>query len=633
MTHAGTARLTRPISLLSLLVSFCISLHAAPKLTIENKTDTDLYGAIYYASSTDAWRPAELFTLDAKEITIAPLASWRFRATRLLCIATDEDQLAQKLTLADYHPAVTPFQVGMFTTRNLSIIETADGMAVRPTKDAEAEAVLHKAREDLFARSSHHNESAVVASGTALSAAESAFINKRRRTCHKALEKFLGHPISPPYTPSMSISVSGGGMRAAQSAIGALRGFDQIGLLHGFEYAIGVSGGTWGIFPWVTSLDSISAYAERLSGSLRFGLIAKPLKQSYGEFNQLRKENLLAGRHSNAIDLYGIMLSNLLIAPLVKDHRHFTLDTLASHLHPAQHPFPIGTAVTRRLTAGEHDWLEYSPFDLRLVTPDNGSFVLPVWAAGRTCSEGHSEKNGASLMLGYDLATWGSAFSVGIKDLIEKAPPIIRSLLPKFLVSALTESRWARSKWFSPYLANFTKDMPNSPYTHKTHLHMSDGGHELNLPLHPLLRKERQQDLLILLDNGRHERLGKETLASMEKELKQNYAGCTFDAALASSKAVSYFAPKDETAPGIVYIRLQMDSEFDGSFDPRTARFCSTTNFAYTKENSQKLMGLLTHTITKNSELLKQAVEEAYARKKKRTSVWQWAVKRFRWLW
>ncbi|MGD1997785.1 MAG: hypothetical protein PVJ92_02605 [Candidatus Dependentiae bacterium] len=623
--------LTHFLTLLCCLVG--TGLFAAPTITIDNQTERDLWGGIYYHNGVDAWRPADIFSLDAGSQQSAKLPSWQFRTSRMLLVAPHASQLTQKINIKEYQPAIAPLTLGLFSTRQLSVIATSDGPAIRPTKEAEAQKVLDDARDALLRKNPRDGVSAVVSTSSKLSKKEKSFLKKRRRTTLKTLSAFIEKSISPPHLPHISLCASGGGVRAAQATVGTLRGLHDIGLLGGLEYAVGVSGGTWGLFPWVASMQDISTYADRLSNRLTYGLMAKSLKQNYGEYNQQHKENLLIGRASNAIDLYGIMLSNMLIEPIAKNHRQFTLSSLSDHLHAAQHPFPLGTAVTRRLSKGEHHWLEYSPYDLRMITHAGDSFSIPVWAANRNWSEGHSEERGTELMLGYHLATWGSAFSVGMKDLVEKAPPLMRSLLPSFLQSALTETRWARSKWLSPFLPNFTKGMDNSPLAHKNHIHMSDAGHELNIPVHPLLHEKRPQDLLILIDSLRHERLNKETLEKLEKKLKAHSATSTFDATKACDQTLSYFPDTTAGKPSIIYIRLEKDDEYDSRFNPRTAGFCRTVNFAYKPAQSAQLMGLLSHIVVKHASVFKQAVKDAYQKRKKATSTWQWLVKRLQWGW
>lgn len=264
-----------------------------------------------------------------------------------------------------------------------------------------------------------------------------------------------------------------------------------------------------------------------------------------------------------------------------------------------------------------------------------------------------SVNNPSELPLGNLLATWGSAFTITIKDavriigydsLLSGPDPTSKDSIIKTLVGIVvaiftpipTISVGAFSLAFKNFrilpstIHNFMEQLPDSPFTNRT-LTLVDAGIDYNLPFPPLLRPERAVDVIIVIDasspilekKGGKLHVGALSLAQ-EWARAQNLPFPTLVGTAEYEKATEMSEPdrlaqavtvfKGKTGePTIIYVPT-MDNEFnkDSNFSVKKCleSDCSTISFGYSDENIDGLVNHMKNTVVESADLIKETIRE-----------------------
>lgn len=195
-------------------------------------------------------------------------------------------------------------------------------------------------------------------------------------------------------------------------------------------------------------------------------------------------------------------------------------------------------------------------------------------------------------------------------------------------------------------------------------IELMDAGMDNNIPFYPLLRQGRDVDIIISVDlsadiqdaphfdraEGYVKRRGikgwpvgagwpkerdsqHDPVEIKEKEKGKNGAPVErsskypLDACTVFTSNSTETTPKDKdsvktTYPEntnpitLVYFPLIVNKNYDPSFDPQTAEFCSTWNFVYTTEQVNKLHGLAVANVKDNIEKVRKVVKDVWKRKR-----------------
>lgn len=502
--------------------------------------------------------------------------------------------------------------------------------------------------QDLLFGATNRGKKALVRTSASddISAQEKDFISKRSIRTRKAQEKFLGHPLPTTVSPSIALSFSGGGFRAMVSTLGFLKGAEEIGLLDSTDYMAGLSGSTWALAPWIASDKSIQDYVAALSVRLGNGIQPLATSEMLKSIVAVFLLKVLYGKTVNAMDIYGALLANLLLADLGANRFRATLSSTHQKVLNGKFPLPIYTAVQTNVKP--YEWAEVTPFEL-------GSTYLksyvPVWGFGRTFSNGISTDQAPEETLGYLMGIFGSAFEANMKDAIEHSADIIdllvdnagdilgdlfhdsswyyaitvetvKKVLPQLLKqffndwrSYLDEMSWSEARLFPDWQPNFTYKLEGTPLMDHEKMTLVDGGFAFNLPIPALLRPARKINVIIICDTS-------SSIASPQGSdaLKkaQDYADAhklkfpVIDSAKASRKLMSIFSdPNDPEVPLVIYFPVIANPEYSATFDPKkctSSGYCATTNFAYTPEQVNQLSGLVEFTVKQQAPAIKQAI-------------------------
>ncbi|KAJ1962386.1 hypothetical protein IWQ62_003548, partial [Dispira parvispora] len=177
-----------------------------------------------------------------------------------------------------------------------------------------------------------------------------------------------------------------------------------------------------------------------------------------------------------------------------------------------------------------YQWFEFTPYEIGTADEGDGVWV-PAWAFGRRFEHGHSVERLPEPSVGLYLGMFGSAFCATIAHMVDEvkatlATPInhyLESLVKDFQLMVTTTHPIAPSCFHNPfYDPSPARDTPPNTAKDVTHptmasnmnsgddtpstlfssesLCLMDAGMHNNIPFYPLLRPERQVDVILIFD-------------------------------------------------------------------------------------------------------------------------------------
>ena len=410
--------------------------------------------------------------------------------------------------------------------------------------------------------------------------------------------------------PVISVCASGGGFRSMLATLGALEGLQSLGLLDSIYSISTLSGSSWAVLPWVLSGKNISEFNRNFSAKLDRFYSLKNLSKI--DFNKLKmykkfflnfynlsfKQRELKQKNKQEfgfVDLYGIFISLIILDELNLNILDLTLDDLAKNTKQGQFPQTI-FSVASQLNGFKYEWFEFTP---NYLGSEHINYLLNAKS---------SNVNIVSL-----LGILGSSFSGSFKDILKR---ILQLPLPVDFIDIIEKTKdrvestaWGSKRIGSAYLLdNFTYGIKDSPIKNLKKFPVFDGGYISNLPLETLLNQDVKSDIILVIDNAG---ILPQTsvLKDTEDQLrKKGYKLPKIDYSEARSQSISIFKSEDKDTPTIVYMPLKKDLSYSTSFDPQLEKFCGTTNFFYSKQQAEKLMGLTRHVVEKNKDKLLELI-------------------------
>ncbi|KAJ2518021.1 hypothetical protein H4217_003602 [Coemansia sp. RSA 1939] len=399
------------------------------------------------------------------------------------------------------------------------------------------------------------------------------------------------------------------------------------------------------------------------------------------------------------VDLYGALLFKQLIVehkPGLKDSEEaeLSLNSKWTRLSAQREgmdegrlPMPIYTAVRHFIGSADNDtesteshgyqWFEFTPYEFGSI--DHGAWI-PAWAFGRPMADGQDQMRIGEAHFGSVMGTVASAFCASVKAMVMEVymniptalHPVVDPLLDWFEkdteVAHVVPPYTLYNPFFRTHKKRSTGDELLAELESEQLLSLMDAGLENNLPFAPLLRKERNVDMIVCLDSSanidimpwfaraeawaaKHE-VGrwpwgarpwaadplrpskseiemsrsmlsstKEASKATEGRLKDRNVKCAvFDRPLAPSPLrsnSSRLSSAPEPSTTILYLPLTSNKEFrDPEFDPETADFCATFNDKWMPEQVDLLADLTSFNFMQEAERIRSAVKEAYERKR-----------------
>ncbi|MBM3893511.1 hypothetical protein FJ365_03890 [Candidatus Dependentiae bacterium] len=475
----------------------------------------------------------------------------------------------------------------------------------------------------------HKHEAAHVRISSELPTREIDAVEERQK--HKvrpALEALLGKPLPTDKSLTLGVCCSGGGYRAMIATLGFLMGLEKIGVLDATTYMAGLSGSTWLLGPWLyrnCQIDnakpvSLANYAKLLSAKT-----AKPLLK-----NSMKKRPVIDSLNAkiafeqplSSVDLWGALIINALAGDLGSSGQKLRITDLAATIETGSLLFPIFTSTIVHAGKAE-EWMEFTPFEV------GSSFLggyIPTWSFGRKFNAGTSVDFAPEQTMGYGLGIFGSAYTASYYEAKGDLQAFLGNVamdMAKELMPASTKEWIAKHKAdeqrFSPArIYNFTHNMPGLQKSDEPLLTCVDAGMAFNLPFPPLLRPERQLDIILVMDASASVKDAPALAKAAEYARIHGLKFPPINLHNIDKKIVSVFKDEtDSTIPVVIYFPRIANPAYENGFDPdpdKTA-FCGTTNFAYKPEQFELLRGLMDTAVVGNKEIIVDEIKQRIALK------------------
>lgn len=422
------------------------------------------------------------------------------------------------------------------------------------------------------------------------------------------IKRVLNLKTLPLKTPIISICASGGGFRSMLSTQGFLQGLSDIDLIDSIYYMTTLSGSSWGIFPWILSGKNINDFNNDFISRLdEFNNLKNISDLNITKLKNYKKNvfslyiSLLNYKKKKAnlgfVDLYGIFLSKLLLSDFNESRdKKLNLSTLMDKIDLRRHPYPIFTA-TSVLDNYKYEWFEFSPY---------------FW--GSKYLDSVVDPREVDINLSLLMGILGSSFSGSFSDILNRflQLPLSSDILSfvKKTKGRIEDVNWGTKRVGAAYLDNFGYGVKDSPIIKQKKFPVFDGGYISHLPLETVLTQKKKSDIIFVLDNtGILPQTS--VLKDTEEQLRaKGYSLPEIDYKKAKTQSLSVFKSNKQGVPAIVYIPLKKDLDYSHLFDPKLEKFCNTTNFFYSKEQAELLVGLSRHTINKNKKQILGLIQE-----------------------
>ncbi|XP_036397454.1 cytosolic phospholipase A2 zeta-like [Megalops cyprinoides] len=380
---------------------------------------------------------------------------------------------------------------------------------------------------------------------------EKAFLEKRKDLVSRTLQKALLLPSAPEshQVPVVAVVGSGGGTRAMTALYGSLKGLQTLGLLDAVSYITGVSGSTWTMSNLYADSDwsqrdmeaPLSSVRSEISKSLS-GILSPGQLKYY--IQELQKK-AWGGQLVSFIDVFGLMIEHLI-------HGKTNCSTLSSQqraVAEGQNPYPIYTAVNVKDgingSTAVAEWCEFTPYEVGI--PKYGAFVRTE-DFGSEFYMGHLIKKHPEMRISFLLGMWSSVLSFNLTQVVRtltgSVPTWISGLgedihdtdesdahghppsalhtyfiepvgnLTEMLENLLTDRpiisqtynflrgfslhwNYSESNGFLTWKDTHVDAFPNSLTPSDSKLKLVDSGFAINVGFPPLMRPQRNVDLIL----------------------------------------------------------------------------------------------------------------------------------------
>ena len=346
------------------------------------------------------------------------------------------------------------------------------------------------------------------------------YLQKREPVIKEALHNFLNessHEEQAPLLlgcgqesdyPKIALCLSGGGYRSMIASSGFLLGVQEIGLLDASTYLAALSGSCWNIIPML-------AYAGYNSQTFSLETFNQNLQKKVAkEFLDLKTipwrnilhhiaHKLVSLEKIEPADIWGGLIAGRLMNDLPNSGQSYSFEQIRNLLDTTtMFPFPIFSCSVKNIFASEYDWCEINPY---MTGSCDLKFSILTMNVGSYFEKGTIENLKTEESLGFFMGILGSPYDFNFGDilwLIAQTIPedyhlkqaildLVQDWIKKY---HLNKANFLPTKVYNP-----TYKMPYEPYMVKELL-LADGGFNFNLPFPPLLKKDRNADIIICCD-------------------------------------------------------------------------------------------------------------------------------------
>ncbi|XP_061694069.1 cytosolic phospholipase A2 zeta-like [Syngnathoides biaculeatus] len=504
---------------------------------------------------------------------------------------------------------------------------------------------------------------------------EKEYLKKRKLVVGQKMQELFGldSPPSPDQVPTIALVGSGGGSRAMTGLLGSLKSLKEIQLLDTVSYITGVSGSTWAMTAlskdenW--SQDGIDSTIAELRKELCKNVLSVFSTEKMEYYRQEMKEKMNDGHIMSLTDMAGLIYEHIAFGKKITN----TLSEQQRTVNEGQNPFPVYTAVNMKEKSGfdsEPEWCEFTPYEVGFQK--YGTFVRAE-DFGSQFFLGHLVKKLPEVRIPYLIGIWSSCFSVNLTQLFTLAtgseteshswfgPDInnietddepstldthlidsptdvsriisdflrnrpISSKVYNFMNGLLLHKNYNASRNFRAWKETHINAFPNLLTPRDSILQLIDSGHHINVGCAPVLRPEREVDIIISLDySWNPDNIFKELkmTASYSKDHDIPFPLVDF-ATLedAPTKEVYIFEDiENPKAPVVIHfplvnvsfkqfkqpgVKRKTEEELkDGEVDVHSSNSPFTTgNLTYTEEDINSLVQLTSYNVANNKEII-----------------------------
>lgn len=480
--------------------------------------------------------------------------------------------------------------------------------------------MLDEALEPLreqYMQHAYAQQVATIRVGSALCEQEVAYTKARMRVAQEAGEKLgiMGR------MPRVALCTSGGGYRAMIATLGALKALEAAGLRDVCLYHSALSGSSWALAGLLQADMPIAEYIEQLQEKISAGFLSGNNNE---QVTQALLKQYLFTQEVSATDFYGALIAQKLLRNqhVVNPNALMLCEAVPSVAHRLV-PLPLYTAVTDKLA-----WVEFTPYE---VGCSHLKSSIPLWAFGRTFFEGSSRDFDPPQTLGFCMGVWGSGMSANIRELVTiyqqriSSPVVLKALTTLVNVAPFTQDRI-----FPAHVPNWNLGT-QLPQSNAERLTLIDAGIAFAVPLPPLLRAERPVDIIIVLDMSYNPIIGT-GLKKVEAYAREH--GLPFPAVdyskvsdvcsvhPAYARGFGGHGPayvqghgsrgggQVRFGPAIIYMPFVKNKNYQNGWDPRAADFTATFNFKYTKEQYNLVSGLAEYNVQESIPLIIDVLQQ-----------------------
>lgn len=644
-----------------LLVLLAIpSILFADRLTISNETDVQLYAAVYYvpyfgkinrASEIVSMPPGANVKLDRpgqkigsdRELLVVPAIAQlpsTFTKSSLKAVGSKPDtarinvgqlqgkrfyigvekDLLRFYTIGQWEQRGKDGVIAAAKAKRATLLAATKAQFSRAYNAVVPDVVTEQVKKTVLAGvrsywvSPYEKQVAQVRTGNGISSEERAVLGKRMQKTRVAMEAKLGK-ISRP--PKIAVVASGGGYRAMIFTIGFLVGAQKTGLLDMTTWMSALSGSTWAMGTWLQNNAQKGRVAPDQFRSQFFPMIHdKGLETDLGTSNLKYINNLLLtggvfGKPFTLVNLYGALLANRLFKNFGEKRQTLRLSDQQSLINTGDFPVPIYTAVSGEKGQPEYYWYAFTPWEVSMEpwTKGGTGISVPTWGYGRKFRNGTSTGYMPEQSLGFQFATFGSAFAADVQTIYENMN-VESDFTNKIIKKIIDVSKTSDTRLTWAAVPNFGRGIAASPLRANDGLQLVDAGLAFNLPYPPVsgMRAERTPDIIIFVDASADIK-GVGEFKKVEKYARQK--GLKFppiDYTMAEKKGVSiHVDSKDPSVPVVIYVprindvnqtvllnkpnMQQYKADLTG-FDVEKCtqkEACNTFNFKYSVDDTKKL--------------------------------------------
>lgn len=612
------------LCLLNFTYSFC------DYVIVHNECGYDLYGAIYYHKKDRGFeRRSEIKLITPKQFTNFDIPGFRLFHYRDFIFSLNKGDLLENLS-EEQGELLGKKNVGSLTGDNFYIAikdghlngyNRVEWMVLAPTLEQLTPlfsyldtATLGMLRRRYYV-DPYSKLDAGARFGNNLVQQELNYLSNRSDKTHTSLEKALSTKLKS--APRIALCTSGGGDRAMIGTLGFLKGIEEIGLLDSASYISTLSGSTWLVAPWITSDKSLDTMQSRLNKALATDLasIKRLGFSNIAKFSDIIMEKVAFKQPINAIsDLYGFLLADTLLKDLATDPRKIFLADQINKIKDANKPFPIYTAIS---TIRPYKWLEFTPYEIGSSEFGANGVYIPSWALNRQFVNGKSLNYAPPVPLASLMAIWGSAFGINLEELLRELLDTnkLSFFMHKELLDNMKITNLENTRILAPEFLNYLYGLLNLPTNHpkqKPIFELTDAGIAFNLPLPPLLRPERQIDVIIIFDasaSGIEKATELKKLQEWAKRTNTKLPDLNFNI----SESCHVFTSSDPKVPVFIYIPFIKNKAYT-KFNPEEClgSWCGTFNFVYTPEQISDIVDFVKFSVVSNKEKIFSAIKQKY---------------------